>query len=199
MEWSKEKQTPQIDHSQTREEHRGAANGRQKIKQSHWGSVVHSCGTLRFPAQLLNKVLCFPGQEEPWSTKSLLQASSLQTQGSFQLSFPVLVSLCCFLHQLPGPLLHQWCILLTPTAAIIPSCLEPVTPSPDRSSFPPNSGPLNTVAAAQPLLVWAAGGAQSQCIVPCHLTFPGHSCCSFHVHTAPFTDGFASTIRVPKS
>lgn len=141
MEWSKEKQTPQIDHSQMREVHRGAANGRRKIKQSHRGPAVHSCGTLQFPAQLLNKVLCFPGQEEPWSTKSLLQASSLQTQGSSQLSFPVLVSLCCFLRRLPGPLLHQRWTLLTPSAAILPSCLEPVTPFPDRFSFPPAQVP----------------------------------------------------------
>lgn len=100
MEWSKEKQTPQIDHSQTSREHRGAANGRQKIEQSHQGAVVHSCGTLWFPAQLLNQVSCFPGQEKPWSTKSRLQASHFQSRGSFQLSLPVPTSLC---YSMPPP------------------------------------------------------------------------------------------------
>lgn len=118
MEWSKEKQTPQIDHSQTSEERRGAANGRQKIKQSHQGPVVHSCGTLWFPAHLLNKVSCFRGQKEPWSTKSLLQAPRLQTRGSLQLSPSTLASLFCFLCHPPALLLPgaQCCPQQSPSA-----------------------------------------------------------------------------------
>lgn len=179
MEWSKEKQTPQIDHSQTREERRGAANGRRKIKQSHQGPVVHSCGTLRFPAQLLNKVSCFPGQEEPWSTKSLLQASCLQTQCSSQLSLPILPSLCCLLCHLPGPLLHQWPTVFTSTAAIGPTCLEPLAPFPHRSSFPPEALPKYCLLLLSPCWCPPAGDGQSQCIIARHPAISGHCCCLF--------------------
>lgn len=186
MEWSKEKQTPQIYHSQTREEGRGAVSGRRKIKQSYQGPVVHSCGTLRFPAQLLNKVSCFPGQEEPWSTKSLLQASCLQTQGSSQLSLPILASLCCFLCHLPAPLLHQWPTMLTSTAATVPTCLEPLAPFPDGPPFPPEALPKHRLLLLGPCWYLPAGDGQSQHIIACHIAISGHCCCLFPCSPSSF-------------
>lgn len=180
MEWSKEKQTPQIDNSQMREERGGATNGRRKIKQSYQRPVVHSYGILRFPAQLLNKVSCFPGQEEPWSTESLLQASCLQTQGSSQLSFPILAPLCCFLWHFAalGSSSDPPCSLLPlPSFSLAwsHSCSFQINPPfPQKPS--PNIAYSCSAPAGTRQLETASPGVLS---IAHHLAVPCHCCCLF--------------------
>lgn len=187
MEWSKEKQTPQIDHSQTKGEQRGAANGDEKSSKAirvQWFIPVVPCGSQLNYSIRSHAFQAKRSSEVPNLSFRLLVFKHKAFPSSAS-PYPPLHAVFCTISE---PLCCQWPIMLT-SAAIILTCLEKLAPFPDRFSFPPEALPKHHFLLPGPCWYLPVGDSQSQRIITSHLAISGHCCCLFPCSRASFYKG----------
>lgn len=198
MEWSKEKQTPQIDHSQTKGEQRGAANGDEKSSKAirvQWFIPVVPCGSQLNYSIRSHAFQAKRSSEVPNLSFRLLVFKHKAFPSSAS-PYPPLHAVFCTISEPLCSVSDPSCTLLLPSFWLAWRNLHPFqigSPFPQKPSS--NITFFCLAPAGTYQLETASHSALSLVILPFQVT----AVVSFHVHVLPFTKGFSSTIKASKT